>query len=601
MTPFKTIFGNDLRTLALFRICVGLLVVYDLFNRSEYLYDHYSDLGILPRGDLLNHISSERFSLYLINGSVEFQALMFGIAILFGFALIFGYRTRLVTIVSWILLLSLQNRNPVLLQGGDNLLLLLLFWGMFLPLGARFSIDAALNKTPPKDNAYFSFATMGLALQCMAVYFFTVFLKSGPEYFPDGSAVYYALQIDAMQTPFGRWLGQFYELTRGLTFFVLFLELLAPIFIFSPFFFVPIRLAVMFLLIIMHLGFHLALEIGYFPFVSWVTILSFTPSWVWDKLYDRIATEQRKAVKIYYDIDCGFCRKTVLILRTFLLLPSTPIIPAQENKEIHDILVKHNSWVFQDYDGATYVRWQAMEMLFKRSWWLWPLGYIINAGPFKAIGEIFYQTVATYRPLLGRITGVMLPYHESSPRLPMIPNAIAAIMLVYVVTFNISTMPQVSLKMPEALLSVHRTLRLDQIWNMFAPFPLKYDGWHVIRGKLRDGTVVDLLAGKAGDPSFEKPEYASRLYEDYRWRKYFLRTKQSSYKKHYLYYGKYQCRKLANKKDPKKELVALRMYFNLEVTLPDYKTRPVERKLLWEHWCYNKADLNNFAKVPVSK
>ena len=598
MTPFKTIFGNDLRTLALFRICVGSLIVYDLLNRGQYLYDHYSDQGVLPRADLLQHITPERFSVHMISGSVGFQAFLFAIAIIVGIALIIGYRTRTVTIISWVLLASLQNRNPVLLQGGDNLLMLLLFWGMFLPLGARYSVDAALNRSPPKENAYFSLATVGLAIQCMTVYFFTVFLKSGPEYFPDGTAVYYALQLDIMQTPLGRWLGQFYDLTRGLTFFVLGVELLAPILIFSPVFFVPIRLAVMAILIIMHLGFHLCLEIGYFPFVSWVSILTFTPGWVWDRLSQRVSTEERKGVKIYYDEDCGFCRKMGLLIRTFLLLPGTPVIPAQQNKTIRAVLEEHNSWVFEDSDGATYVRWHAMEMCFKRSWLFWPLGYIINAGPFKILGEKLYQAIATYRQQLGTITSVILPYHESSPRLPKLPNIIAGIMAAYILAFNITTMPQVSWRMPDTILTVHNALRLDQYWDMFAPFPLKYDGWHVIRGKLRDGTIVELLTGKEGEPSWEKPEYASRLYENYRWRKYYLRTKQPDYKAHLLYHGKYLCRKWANPDNPKKDLVALRMYFNLEKTLLEYKSAPIKRNLMWEHWCYNKVDLDNFPKAP---
>jgi hypothetical protein len=70
---------------------------------------------------------------------------LFAIAALVAIALLVGYRTRLATVLL-ALLASLQARNPTLIQGGDNLLLLLLFWGMFLPLGARFAIDAALDR-----------------------------------------------------------------------------------------------------------------------------------------------------------------------------------------------------------------------------------------------------------------------------------------------------------------------------------------------------------------------------------------------------------------------------------------------------------------------
>ena len=68
--------------------------------------------------------------------------------------LVLGWKTRFATIASWVLLLSLQNRNTMILSGEDNLALLLLFWGMFLPLGARYSVDSALdsNAAPPRDR-----------------------------------------------------------------------------------------------------------------------------------------------------------------------------------------------------------------------------------------------------------------------------------------------------------------------------------------------------------------------------------------------------------------------------------------------------------------
>ena len=81
-------------------------------------------------------------------------------------------------------------------------------------------------------------------------------------------------------------------------------------------------------------------------------------------------------------------------------------------------------------------------------------------------------------------------------------------MATYVLAFNITTMPQVAWHIPKEIMMMHNMLRLDQFWNMFAPYPLKYDGWHVMRGKLRDGTVVDLLSGDEREPGWEKPEYA---------------------------------------------------------------------------------------------
>ena len=45
--------------------------------------------------------------------------------------------------MAWVLMLSLHNRNPVVLNAGDVYFRVLLCWGLFLPLAARCSLDRA--------------------------------------------------------------------------------------------------------------------------------------------------------------------------------------------------------------------------------------------------------------------------------------------------------------------------------------------------------------------------------------------------------------------------------------------------------------------------
>ena len=89
-----------------------------------------------------------------------------------------GIRPWLSTLVSFLLLASLPvNRNPLVFQGGDNLLLLLLFWGLFLPWGARLSLAAAVQRpsredVPDQSPTHLSIASKALIFQVLAVYFF---------------------------------------------------------------------------------------------------------------------------------------------------------------------------------------------------------------------------------------------------------------------------------------------------------------------------------------------------------------------------------------------------------------------------------------------
>jgi hypothetical protein len=179
------VFGADLRSLAALRVVLALLVLADLALRATDFYAHYTDEGVLPREQLLEGglLDTSAFSFALANGEPLFASLLFGATALAAVGLLLGYRTRLSTVVVWALLMSIQWRNPLLLNGGDTLLRLLLFWGMFLPLGAYWSVDRLRGASPARPTMlFFSLGTVGLFMQIAFVYVFTAILKSGDEW-----------------------------------------------------------------------------------------------------------------------------------------------------------------------------------------------------------------------------------------------------------------------------------------------------------------------------------------------------------------------------------------------------------------------------------
>ena len=129
------IFGIDLRTMALFRICLGALILIDLINRAEFLTVFYTDKGVLTRAEAIFYNNPWRISFHLMSGSPIVIGLLFVIAGFLAILLMLGYRTRLVTVLSWLFLVSLNNRNLIVQQAGDQLITVLAFWAMFLPLG----------------------------------------------------------------------------------------------------------------------------------------------------------------------------------------------------------------------------------------------------------------------------------------------------------------------------------------------------------------------------------------------------------------------------------------------------------------------------------
>lgn len=582
--------------MALFRVCLGFAILVDLLNRSEFLKEFYSDQGVLNRIAAIEHNHPARISLHLMNGSPTVMWLLFLLAMVLAVLLMIGYRTRLVTVLSWILLLSLNNRNLILQQGGDQLLTLLCFWAIFLPIGARFSIDAALRSEaqPQPPNAYFSIATVAICLQAIYVYFFGALLKTSPMWMPEGQAVYFALHAEALATPFAHWFRQYGALLQPLTFFVWTIELLAPALIFSPIWHVRLRLVALFLLINMHIGFSLFLTIGLFPLVSITSLTLFTPPEVWDWLSKRIHTPRKRAIKIYYDGDCGFCLKIAKIMRAFCLPSDVEILKAQESPDIRPIFEAEETWVVTDADGNTFIKWDGVTFVMRQSPIFWLPGVLLNLWPFKLLGDPLYRLIGNNRTgKLGSFTARFLPYRDQWLRLSWPSSVLVGILMILVFAQNFMSLPKVEYEMPEPVVNIQKSLRLQQTWNMFAPYPLASSGWFVVRGEMEDGSVVDLWHNSQGEPDTTKPKYPSQWYTDYRWRKYFERISSGQFKEQAHNFGRFYCRKYNRFEPGPQKLAALTIDYHRLTARPDHQPHDYKVIRLLNWYCLPRNSDNN--------
>lgn len=274
-------FALDTRGLAVFRVALGLLVLVDLAIRSRDLTAFYTDAGIVPRAavtDALGHCP------HALGGGSAFAAVMFILQAGFALALLVGAWTRLATFATCFLLVSLHARNPNVLQGGDALLRVLLFWGIFLPLGSCWSIDAR-RRGEVEPRRALSAATVALVLQVCFLYWFSIAHKTSPDWRADGTAVYYALSYDLMAKPVGKALLAYPDLLWFLTHATFWLELVGPLLLFVPWLRWQVRLAVVAAFVGFHLvGLNLCLELGLFPYVCAAAWLALLPTAFWDRV-----------------------------------------------------------------------------------------------------------------------------------------------------------------------------------------------------------------------------------------------------------------------------------------------------------------------------
>ncbi len=267
----------DLRALALWRIGLGLVLLLDIFLRLPDLQTFYGDHGVLSREVFLQRsLLSSVYCLFLATGSTLGLSALFLVGALAALSLIVGYKTRWAGFVCWAFVVSIQIRNPSVMDGGDELLRLLLFWTPFLPLGARWSWDA--HKNPHwrwLPNTYRSLATAGLYLQTFVLYFFAAHLKTGDDWRVTGEALYYAFSIDQFATPVAQWLLNHPEV----------LVLLTPLVLWAEYFIAGLLLLPwawgrwLFLLLAtgLHLGIASTLHLGIFMLITTINLLAFLP------------------------------------------------------------------------------------------------------------------------------------------------------------------------------------------------------------------------------------------------------------------------------------------------------------------------------------
>jgi len=198
-------FGQvDVRPLGVFRIFFALILLKDAIYHLFLGEIFYSDTGIAPR-DLMTAVYRDfRWSLMDYFGADWQVALFFVLWIIVLICLLLGYQTKLMTILNWVIIVSIHERNILMLSGADSVMRVMSFWILFLPLGRAYSLDRRFKPTLSKTA--FAFPLRMVQLQFALIYLGTFMLKTHGIMWLDGSAVYHALQLRGFTHPIADWM-----------------------------------------------------------------------------------------------------------------------------------------------------------------------------------------------------------------------------------------------------------------------------------------------------------------------------------------------------------------------------------------------------------
>jgi hypothetical protein len=270
-------FHFDVRAFALFRIFFGFVMLLDLCIRLSDFEVFYTESGVLPLSFLKQQISFEwHIPFYTYMDKAWFIATCFGIHLISVFLFLIGYRTKIAQLVCLAFYIGLHTRNTYLLQGGDDLIRGLLFFSLFLPLNAIW----AIKRSEVKTN--YTLPALLLSLQVMLVYFVSATMKGEREWFYEGSALYYAFNLDFMQWPLAKYLANYPAMLVWLTRAVSVMEFGIPIVFFVALRSQKMRLVCIGILVVFQLGIASTLFVGLFYLINLAALIPLLPSRFFD-------------------------------------------------------------------------------------------------------------------------------------------------------------------------------------------------------------------------------------------------------------------------------------------------------------------------------
>jgi hypothetical protein len=260
--------------IGLFRIVFGFVVFLSLLGTYPYRALFYTDSGIVSYATMSHFFPNYPifYFRWLPAGDPAlkyyFLALLF-----FSLTLTVGFLTRLSSILVFLGIISLSNRNFFVDNAGDDLMRINCFILMFSQAGCAYSIDRWWKGRgqPPRELPQRSpWAQRLLQLQLAYLYLNTVFLKLPGAGWKDGTALYYALNYLELKRFHFKYLFYYLWQIKLATYGVM----LAEIAMGTLVWFRKFRYPVLAVAALLHFGINLTMQ---FPVFQYVMIASLIP------------------------------------------------------------------------------------------------------------------------------------------------------------------------------------------------------------------------------------------------------------------------------------------------------------------------------------
>jgi predicted DCC family thiol-disulfide oxidoreductase YuxK len=518
----------------------------DVSRRWWQAREFYTNDGFFPNHfSLFRPMGDELFSLLHAFSTMGEVSVVMAIMLAVCIAYTLGIATKLMQVLAFISITSLDARNIFVENGGDVVVNLLAFLTIPLPLGRRYSIDAvrrafrarhetsvaALNdrtNPAPTVEPVVSLAVLALFLQLAVNYFFNAVHKDGMGW-KNGNSIWYFLWQDRIVTRLGIFLREnvSYEVTQYFTWGTLVIEFSLPVILLFPFFRTwMVRLALL-LAIGLHGGIALTSRLGPFSYAMLLMYMPLLPPRDFDLIGRWFSRDARRRTVIF-DVDCGICLWCARLLKRLDPYERLKFVgnDAAESFPVGvDTELAARTVVVVDPLGRIHTEERAVfEIGRALPFGIVLVGWLAVPG-LSQLGRVAYRMFAKNRMRVSAYfglgaCGIALPVGTDIAEPPadketfrafrmstgaFTREALAAVMVIMlgiqVVNDNAYINRRFRVKRPEWSTHIVNTFRLLEGWGMFAPEPPYEDGRVIIDGRTKDGRKLDPFTGK--EPDFD--------------------------------------------------------------------------------------------------
>jgi hypothetical protein len=182
-----------------FRIMIGLLILEAHLLMAPDWLNWYTDKGVYSLSTCQQYLGAACIDLLIFFPQTDVTVYTFmAIFLISTVCFTLGLFTRWSTLLTFIMLTTLNHRNPIILNGGDTVLRCCMFWMLFAPSGELLSLDRWIKtrwggeqlEADPKRSMW---SWRLLQLQVCAVYCQCFWSKTLGASWLDGTALYYVL------------------------------------------------------------------------------------------------------------------------------------------------------------------------------------------------------------------------------------------------------------------------------------------------------------------------------------------------------------------------------------------------------------------------